>query len=49
MKSAVEIYWEKIAEKYGDVRKWEDLSPNAQQAVLHSVNLLFAVLHGNIQ
>jgi len=42
--SDVEIYWQKIAEKYGDTRKWQDLSPNAQHLIIQSINALLYVL-----
>ena len=47
--SEVEIYWEKIREKVGDNRTWNELSPNQQNAVIHSINLLISVLNGSIQ
>ena len=43
-----EVYWNKIAEKCGDPRKWQHLSTNQQNAVIQSMNILFAVLDGLI-
>ena len=43
-----ETYWNKIAAKSGDPRKWEHLSTNQQNAVIQSMNILFAVLDGMI-
>ena len=44
-KSEVEIYWERVAEKFGDERKWHELNSQQQQAVIHSINAMLAVLH----
>ena len=44
----VEQYWQRIADKTGDHRKWQDLTPNQQQAIIHSINILLGVLHGRI-
>lgn len=43
-----EVYRNKIAAKSGDPRKWEHLSINQQNAVIQSMNILFAVLDGMI-
>jgi hypothetical protein len=44
-KSEVEIYWERIAEKFGDARKYHELNTQQQQTVIHSINAMLAVLH----
>ena len=38
-------YWNAIAAKVGDTRKWEDLHPQHQIAVVQSINMLLQVLH----
>ena len=43
--SDVEHYWQAIATKFGDTRKWSDLNINQQQVVIQSVNAMLAVLH----
>ena len=43
--SDVELYWQKIAEKLGDTRKWNELTRQQQDAVIQSVNILLAVLN----
>lgn len=43
--SDVEQYWQAIANKFGDTRKWSDLNINQQQVVIQSVNAMLAVLH----
>jgi hypothetical protein len=47
--SEVEQYWEKIRTAYGSDKPWNALSRNQQDAVIHSLNLLFAVLNERIQ
>ena len=44
-KSEVEIYWERVALAFGDERKWHELNSQQQQAVIHSINAMLAVLH----
>ena len=43
--SDIERYWNRIAEKANDPRKWYDLNPQQQMMVIQSVNLLIAVLN----
>lgn len=43
--SEVEQYWQAIATKWGDERKWSDLNGQQQQVVIQSINALLAVLH----
>ena len=38
-------YWEAIAAKAGDTRKWTDLQPQQQHLVIQSINMLLHVLH----
>lgn len=45
MNSDVSNYWEAIADKFGDTRKWNDLTLQQQQVVIQSINALMAVLH----
>ena len=33
MKSSVELYWQRIAEKAGDTRTWNDLTPYQQHEI----------------
>ena len=44
---SVELYWERIAEKAGDTRTWNDLTPQQQHIVINSINALLFVLGGN--
>lgn len=43
--SDVEKYWDKISKAYGDNRTWHELTPQQQNAVIQSVNILLAVLN----
>lgn len=45
MNSDVSNYWETIAAKFGDTRKWNDLTLQQQQVVIQSINAIMAVLH----
>jgi hypothetical protein len=45
MNFEVTKYWEAIAAKVGDTRKWGDLHPQHQQLVIQSINMLLHVLH----
>jgi len=42
--SEVEIYWNAIAAKAGDTRKWSELGLINQQLVINSINQLIQVL-----
>lgn len=42
--SDVEVYWNAIAAKAGDTRKWSDLHPQLQSLVISSINQLLVVL-----
>ena len=44
---SVELYWQRIAEKAGDNRKWTDLTPQQQHIVINSINALLFVLGDN--
>jgi hypothetical protein len=46
--SDIEIFWNQIKTKTEDARSWQDLTPNQQNAVIESVNILFGVLTGRI-
>lgn len=46
--SDVEKYWQTIATKAGDSRKWSDLGRQEQMMVVQSINLLIAVLSGSV-
>lgn len=48
MNSNVETYWSKIAEKFGDTRKWQELNRNEQDCIIQSINLLLAVLNRRV-
>lgn len=48
MNSDVSNYWQAVATKFGDKRKWNDLTLHQQQIVMHSINALLAVLHHQI-
>lgn len=43
-KSTVELYWEALAAKSGDPRKWSELRMQEQHTVITSINLLLQVL-----
>lgn len=43
--SDVERFWNAIAEKTGDSRKWNDLHPQYQMMVIQACNLIIAVLN----
>ena len=43
--SDVETYWQAIASKFGDTRKWSDLNLQQQHTVIQSINALLAVLN----
>ncbi len=47
--SDIEKYWAKICVAYGSTKAWTDLSPNQQNAIIQSVNILLAVLDERIQ
>lgn len=42
--SDVELYWEAIANKAGDNRKWTELNPQEQMMIIQSINQLLHVL-----
>lgn len=42
--SSVALYWQRIAEKAGDARTWNDLTPRQQHIVIQSINALLFVL-----
>lgn len=44
MQQEVIDYWNAIAAKAGDNRKWHDLHPMHQQMIIQSINLLISVL-----
>ena len=45
MNFEVVTYWEAIAAKAGDPRKWTDLPPQHQHLVIQSIKMLLHVLH----
>lgn len=48
MNSDVSNYWEAVAAKFGDTRKWNDLTLHQQQIVMQSINALLAVLYHQV-
>ena len=42
--SLVEQYWEALADKAGDNRKWSDLRVQEQHVVITSINMILSVL-----
>jgi hypothetical protein len=46
--SDIEIYWNAIAAKAGDSRKWNDLERQLQDIVTSSVNRLIFVLSTDV-
>lgn len=48
-KSTVELYWEKLTTTAGEGKPWDQLTLKQQQAVIHSINLVIAVLDGRLQ
>ena len=45
--SDVEKYWNTIAAKSNDPRRWSNLSPQEQQMVIQSINLMLMVLNNH--
>lgn len=43
--SDVEKFWEGVAAKFGDNRKWSDLNLEQQQVLIRGINHILAVLH----
>lgn len=43
------LYWNAIAAKAGDTRKWEQLPPQHQSMISQSVNMLLMVLTDKTQ
>lgn len=43
--SDIEKYWDKVSKAHGDTRTWGELTPQQQNAVIQSVNILLAVLN----
>ncbi len=43
--SDVEQFWQAVAAKFGDNRKWSELNLQQQQVVMQGINNLLAVLH----
>ncbi len=41
----VEQFWEAVAAKFGDDRKWQDLTPQQQHVMINAINHILAVLH----
>lgn len=46
--SDVERYWDRVASKFGDNRKWGELTPHQQHLVINSINQLLAVLYKQV-
>ncbi len=42
--SDVEVFWSKVAEKFGDKRTWQQLNPMEQQMVLQGINMILQVV-----
>ena len=45
MQSDVEQFWDAVAAKFGDNRKWQDLTPQQQHVIINGINHILAVLH----
>lgn len=43
--SDVEQFWQSVAAKFGDTRKWSELNLQQQQVVIQGLNNVLAVLH----
>ena len=48
-KSVVELYWERLTATAGEGKPWNELTPNQQNAVVHSINLIITVLEGHLK
>lgn len=48
-KSDVEKYWDAVRVKFGNNTEWDQLTPNQQHAIIHSINILIGVLCNEIQ
>ena len=42
--SDVEVFWSKVAEKFGDKRTWYQLNPMEQQMVIQGINMILQVV-----
>jgi len=42
--SDVELFWAKVAEKFGDKRTWHQLNPMEQQMVMQGINMILQVV-----
>jgi hypothetical protein len=42
--SDVELFWSKVAEKFGDKRTWYQLNPMEQQMVIQGINMILQVV-----
>ena len=48
-KSDVEKYWDAVRAEFGNTFEWHQLTPNQQQAIIHSINILIGVLYNEIR
>ena len=42
--SDVELFWSKVAEKFGDKRTWHQLNPMEQIQIVQGVNMILQVV-----
>jgi hypothetical protein len=42
--SDTELFWFKVAEKFGDKRTWQQLNPMEQQMVIQGINMILQVV-----
>jgi hypothetical protein len=46
--SSVEQYWNRIRDKFGDDRTWNQLTPEQQSYIIESINLMLLVLYRRV-
>jgi hypothetical protein len=42
--SDTELFWAKVAEKFGDKRTWHQLNPMEQIQIVQGINIILSVL-----
>ena len=42
--SDVELFWARVAEKFGDKRTWHQLNPMEQMQVIQGINMILQVV-----
>ena len=47
--SEVEQLWYKLGEKFGNTRKWHQLSAHEQHVFIQGINMIIAVMNNQVQ